>query len=228
MKKYLEILLRSPLFRGIAPEELEQLIPCLGGGARRYSAGAAILLAGTPAGQMGLVLSGRVRVVREEFSGSRALLAELEPGELFAETFACAPALPGGLPVTVLAAEDCAVLLMDLRKVVQTCPNGCPFHTRLVSNLLGVLAWKNLALNRRMVHLSRRSTRGKLLSYLSEQAAMAGGNEFTIPFGRQELADYLCVERSAMSAVLSRLRDEGVLETHRNHFRLLRLPEEEL
>ena len=228
MKKYLEVLLRAPLFRGITAEELERLLPCLGGGVRRYSAGAAILLAGSPAGQMGLVLSGRARVVREEFSGSRALLAELEPGELFAETFARAPALPGGLPVTVLAAEDCAVLLLDLKRVVGTCPNSCPFHTRLVRNLLGVLAGKNLALNRRMVHLSRRSTREKLLSYLSEQAARAGGTEFAIPFDRQGLADYLCVERSAMSAVLSRLREEGVLETHRNHFRLLRLPEEDL
>ena len=228
MKKYLEILLTSPLFRGITAEDLERLLPCLGGGARRYSAGAAILLAGTPAGQMGLVLSGRVQVVREEFSGHRSLLAELEPGELFAETFACAPALPGGLPVTVLAAEDCAVLLLDLKRVVGTCPNSCPFHTQLVRNLLGVLAGKNLALNRRMGHLSRRSTREKLLSYLSEQAARAGGMDFTIPFDRQGLADYLCVERSAMSAVLSRLREEGVLETHRNHFRLLRLPEEVL
>ena len=228
MKKYLEILLASPLFRGITGEELERLLPCLGGGARSYSAGAAILPAGTPAGQMGLVLSGRVQVAREEFSGHRSLLAELEPGELFAETFACAPALPGGLPVTVLAAEDCAVLLLDLHRVAETCPTSCPFHARLVRNLLGVLAGKNLALNRRMVHLSRRSTREKLLSYLSEQAAMAGGTEFSIPFDRQGLADYLCVERSAMSAVLSRLRAEGVLETRRNRFKLLRLPEEEL
>ena len=228
MKKYLEILLVSPLFRGITAEDLERLLPCLGGGARSYSAGAAILLAGTPAGQMGLVLSGRVQVVREEFSGHRSLLAELEPGELFAETFACAPALPGGLPVTVLAAEDCAVLLLDLKRVVGTCSNSCPFHTRLVRNLLGVLAGKSLALNRRMVHLSRRSTREKLLSYLSEQAARAGGTEFSIPFDRQGLADYLCVERSAMSAVLSRLRAEGVLETRRNRFKLLRLPEDEL
>ena len=228
MKKYLEILLASPLFRGITGEELERLLPCLGGGARSYSAGAAILPAGTPAGQMGLVLSGRVQVAREEFSGHRSLLAELEPGELFAETFACAPALPGGLPVTVLAAEDCAVLLLDLHRVAETCPTSCPFHARLVRNLLGVLAGKNLALNRRMVHLSRRSTREKLLSYLSEQAAMAGGTEFSIPFDRQGLADYLCVERSAMSAVLSRLGAEGVLETRRNRFKLLRLPEEEL
>ena len=228
MKKYLEILLRSPLFRGITAEELERLLPCLGGGVRHYPAGAAILLAGSPAGQMGLVLSGRARVVREEFSGSRSLLAELEPGELFAETFACAPALPGGLPVSVLAVEDCDVLLLSLGRVVGVCANACPFHTRLVQNLLGVLAEKNLALNRRMLHLSRRSTREKLLSYLSEQAARAGGTEFSIPFDRQGLADYLCVERSAMSAVLSRLREEGVLETHRNHFRLLRLPEEDL
>lgn len=226
MKKYLEVLLRAPLFRGITAEELERLLPCLGGGVHRYSAGAAILLTGSPAGQMGLVLSGRARVVREEFSGSRSLLAELEPGELFAETFACAPALPGGLPVSVLAAGDCHVLLLSPGRVVGTCTNACPFHTRLVENLLGVLAEKNLALNRRMLHLSRRSTREKLLSYLAEQAALAGDRTFTIPFGRQELADYLCVERSAMSAVLSRLRAEGVLEANRNRFTLLRPPEE--
>ena len=220
MKKYLEILLASPLFRGITAEELERLLPCLGGGVRRYGAGAAILLAGTPAGQMGLVLSGRVQVVREEFSGHRSLLAELEPGELFAETFACAPALPGGLPVTVLAAEDCAVLLLDLHRVAGTCPNSCPFHARLIRNLLAICAHKSLRLSQRILHTSPKSIRGRLMSYFSECAKHSGCNTFLLPYDRQQLADYLGVERSAMCHELSKMQKDGLIAYERKRITL--------
>ena len=112
------------------------------------------------------------------------------------------------------------VLLMDYRKILHACPSGCSFHQKLVENMLAVVADKNLMLNRRLGHLSKRSTREKLLSYLSEQATLHDSADFYIPFDRQELADYLCVERSAMSAVLSKLRAEGLLEVERNHFHL--------
>lgn len=214
----------SPLFRGVGEEELEGMLQCLNAGVRRFPAGSVIMLAGERAEQVGLVLEGRVQVVREEYSGRRALLAELSPGELFAETYACTPEEEKILPVTVAAATDSGVLLLDYRKIVRTCPNACPYHARLIENILGVLAEKNMALKRRMAHLSRRSTREKLLSYLEEQAALCGRDEFTIPFDRQELADYLCVDRSAMS--LSALGAEGVLETRRSWFRLIKRGEE--
>lgn len=220
VKKYWEVAACSPLFRGISGEDLEQVLQCLNAGTRRYPAGSVILSAGERAEQVGLVLEGRVQVVREEFSGSRTLLTELVPGELFAETFACAPGDEKVLPVTVASVTESAALLLDYRRIVRACPNACPFHTRLIENMLEVLAEKNMALNRRLVHLSRRSTREKLLSYLEEQAALYGRSEFTIPFDRQELADYLCVDRSAMSTALSSLQAEGILKTRRNWFQL--------
>lgn len=183
-----------------------------------------ILLAGDPADRVGVLLEGRAQVIREEFSGSRTILTGLNPGNLFAEAFACASGEHKTLPVTVLAVAESVVLWMDYRKILRACPAGCAFHHRLVENMLAVVADKNLMLNRRIGHLSKRSTREKLLSYLSEQAALHGSAAFSIPFDRQQLADYLCVERSAMSAVLSKLREEGVLEVERNRFRLKQLP----
>ena len=219
MKKYNEILESVPLFRGISEEERQQMLDCLRAQQQRFAAGAVILLAGDPADRVGVLLEGRAQVIREEFSGNRTILTGLNPGDLFAEAFACASGEHKTLPVTVLAVAESVVLWMDYRKILRTCPAGCAFHHRLVENMLAVVADKNLMLNRRIGHLSKRSTREKLLSYLSEQAALHGSAAFSIPFDRQQLADYLCVERSAMSAVLSKLREEGVLEVERNRFR---------
>ena len=218
MKKDWETVLTAPLFQGVTAQELEKLLRCLSARERHYEAGEIILLAGERAESVGLVERGRVQVVRDEVWGARTLLTELEPGELFGETFACLPGPEKTLPVTVEAASACQVLLLNYRRLVTCCAGACPFHSRLVENMLGVLAQKNLMLNRRLVHLSRRSTREKLLSYLREQAALQGSLSFTIPFNRQELADYLCVDRSAMSAALSALRREGMLETERSRF----------
>ncbi|MCQ4896288.1 Crp/Fnr family transcriptional regulator [Anaerotruncus sp. DFI.9.16] len=222
MDDYEAILRRVPLFAGIRPDEWERMLGCLGAVHRRYPAGEFILMAGQPADRVGVLLEGRARVLREEFSGARTILTALAPGDLFAEAFACASGGGRTLPVSVLATSDCRVLLIDYRKIITACPSACDFHARLVRNMLAVLADKNLLLNRRLRHLSKRTTREKLLSYLSEEAAAHGGGEFDIPFDRQGLADYLCVERSAMSAALSKLREEGLLETRRSHFRLLR------
>lgn len=224
MKKYNEILESVPLFRGISEEERQQMLDCLRAQQQRFAAGAVILLAGDPADRVGVLLEGRAQVIREEFSGNRTILTGLNPGDLFAEAFACASGEHKTLPVTVLAVAESVVLWMDYRKILRACPAGCAFHHRLVENMLAVVADKNLMLNRRIGHLSKRSTREKLLSYLSEQAALHGSAAFSIPFDRQQLADYLCVERSAMSTVLSKLREEGVLEVERNRFRLKQLP----
>lgn len=216
------VLRRVPLFRGIPEEEWGQMWECLHAQKQRYSPGEVILLAGQPADRVGILLEGQAQVIREEFSGSRTILTALSPGDLFAEAFACASGEHKTLPVTVLSVAESTVLLIDYRRILHTVPAGCTFHDRLVENMLAVMADKNLMLNRRLGHLSKRTTREKLLSYLSEQATLHGSASFSIPFNRQELADYLCVERSAMSAVLSRLRAEGVLETERNRFTLKR------
>jgi len=216
-------ILSLPLFRGIAAEDLPVLLVCVGAGRRRYPKGTWLLRRGEVTGRLGLLLSGRVHIVREDFWGRRTIVGLAEPGDLFGESYACLPGEP--LEVSVLAAADTEVLYLDAARAAVGCGQNCGFHTQLSRNLLALLAEKNLMLTRKMRHMARRTTRDKLLSYLSAQAMSAGSAEFDIPLDRQQLADYLSVDRSAMSAVLGKLRREGVLDFHKNHFHLLQTPE---
>lgn len=226
MQKDCAAIAACALFRGVAAEDLSPMLQCLDARRREYRAGEAALAAGDMAARFGVVLSGRFQVTRGEYSGSRAILAVLEAGELFGEAFACAAAAgaPQRLPVTVECAQDGAALLIDASKIARTCPGACPRHQRLIENLLWALAEKNIHLNRRIGLLAKRATREKILSYLAQEAARQGGPAFDIPLNRQELADYLCVDRSALSAALSALRDEGALSFRKNHFELHAFP----
>jgi len=207
------------LFCGIEGEERENLLACLQASKRRYKKGELVFAAGDPP-SVGLLQTGAVQVTSEDPAGNRAIIGRMEPGDLFGEAFACAGAAK--MPFSVEAVVDSEVLLIDVKRILVTCPTACPFHARLIENLMAILARKNILLSAKIRHLSRRSTREKLLSYLSEQAREAGSRAFAIPFNRQELADYLCVERSAMCAELSRLKAEGFLDFDKNRFSLLR------
>ena len=209
-----------PLFAGIAPEHRAAMLSCLGARRRRVEKGEVVFLEGSPAEYVGVVLEGAAQVVRDDFYGNRTIQAVLEPGELFGETFACAGT--ARMPVTVEAVRDSEVLLIRLRRIIQTCSNACEFHNRMVMNLLRAIAEKNLRLNQKLEITARRTTREKLLAYLTAQARQAGAERFTIPLDRQGLADYLGVERSALSAEIGKLRREGVLESERSSFRLLK------
>ncbi len=207
------------LFSGIEGSERESLLGCLQAVRRRYKKGEMVFSAGD-APAVGLLTSGAVQVTAEDPMGNRAIIGRMEAGDLFGEAFACAGS--EHMPFSVEAAADCDLLLIDVKKILVTCPTACPFHTRLIENLMAILARKNIMLGAKIRHLSRRTTRDKLLSYLSEQAREAGSRSFAIPFNRQELADYLCVDRSAMSAELSKLRTECVLDYEKNEFTFLR------
>ncbi len=215
------MLRRSPLFRGMEPEELSALLDCLGGRPRRMKKGEVLLNAGAPATHLGVVLAGRVQVSRLKADGQRIVMGEIPPGHLFAESFACARAEE--LPVTVTASAEGAVLLLDCRRLSTPCSTACAFHGRLISNLLWVLADKNLTLAGKVEALSGRTIRERLLAYLEELCLRAGRNTVTVPFDRQALADYLCVERSALSRTIGQLRREGILEANRSKFTLKRL-----
>lgn len=207
------------LFSGIEGAERESLMECLQAVSRRYKKGDIVLAAGDkPA--VGLVREGAVQVIAEDPMGNRTIIGRMDAGDMFGEAFACAGAEK--MPFSVEAAADCEILLIDVARIVVTCPAACPFHTRLIENLMAVLARKNILLGAKIRHLSRRSTREKLLSYLSDRAREAGAREFYVPFNRQEMADYLCVDRSAMSAELSKLKAEGILDYNKNHFAFLR------
>ena len=219
MKKYIPILEKCSLFSQIAPEELLPLLGCLGANVIERAKNETIFSEGDPATHVGILLSGRAQIVKDDIYGNRSIVASIEPGQLFGETFACAGI--DVLPIHVIAVENCEIMLIDCRRITRSCSNACAFHSQMVLNLLQVVAQKNLMFNRKMEILSRRSTRDKLMTYLMEEAKKSRSREFTIPFDRQALADYLGVERSALSAEISRMRAEGVFENSRSAFKLL-------
>lgn len=221
MEQELHVVLSSPLFAGFSEEEAKAMLGCLSGERARYERGEFLLHAGEQTYRFGLVLSGSVHILREDFWGNRNILSEIGAGGLFAETYADTGA---ALEVSVMAADAADILLLDARRVFATCMSVCPYHTRLLRNFRGVLAQKNLMLTRKLAHLSQRSTREKLLSYLSAEALRQGAAAFAIPFDRQQLADYLSVDRSAMSSELSKMQREGLLTYSRNRFTLLTRP----
>lgn len=208
------------LFDGIENGELEQLLPCLGGRRVRFDEGDYIFMAGGRADQVGMVLSGSVLVFSDDFWGNRTIMAHVERGGLFGEAFSFARV--EALPVSVTAAEKTEVLFINCERMITVCPSACEFHNRLVRNMLKILAEKNMALTQKIDHMGKRSTREKILSYLSEQAGKAGGESFSIPLNRQEMADYLAVDRSALSKELGRLEKEGQISFHKNQFQLLK------
>lgn len=218
MKNFSELLNKMPLFQGIGSKELESLVSCLSGRERKYDKNEIIFRAGDTPKYLGVVLEGSVRVFREDLLGNRTILGEFGQGDLFGETFALARA--EALPVTVTATQPSQVLLIEGWRITGTCPHCCGFHTRLIENMMAILARKNLMMSETMEVLSKRSTRDKLLNYLSGQSQRTGSLTFTIPFNRQELADYLCVDRSAMSSELGKLQKEGILSCDRSSFTL--------
>jgi CRP-like cAMP-binding protein len=214
-----ETLAECDLFAGIAPEQLPALLGCLGTRRRSYRKGEFILRVGGRSDSVGILTCGGADVIREDFWGNRSIIARLGPADLFAEAFVCAGT--ASLPVSVVSLGDATVLFLDFSRIIGICSNACAFHGTLVKNMLRVLAAKNVALTRKLEDMAQRTTRDKLLSYLSRQALQAGSASFTIPFNRQELADYLSVERSALSAELSRMRTAGLIRCHKSSFELL-------
>lgn len=206
------------LFDGIKEDDRSEMLKCLNAKKKQYKKGSTVLGRGGRTSEMGMVLEGSVHMVKDDFWGNRSILGQASPGQMFGEVYACLPWQE--LEVDVIAAEDTEVLFLDVGRILTVCSSACSFHTRLIRNLLMILAEKNLMLTHKMEHMAQKSTRDKVLSYLSMEAEKQGGPEFAIPFNRQQLADYLSVDRSAMSRELSRMKAEGLLDYHRNRFRL--------
>lgn len=209
------MLLANPLFAGVSAEELSALLGCLSPAEHTYERDEFVLSPGDEVRSIGLVLEGEVTVVREDWLGNRNIVAVFGPGSTFAEAYACAR--DARIPVGVVATRPSRILFLGARRVLTMCSSACAFHTRLVENLVGLLATRNLALNEKLGHVSQRSTREKLLSYLSGEAARRGSASFDLALGRQQLADYLSVNRSAMCTELARMADEGLLELDGRH-----------
>ena len=221
-QQHLNILQNCPLFADVAPHDLDAVLDCLQARTIRVSRGQTVFQEGEPAENVGIVLSGWVQMVRDDYFGNRSIIGRAEPSQLFGEAFACAGT---EMLVSVVAAADGEIMLADCRKVLTLCKNSCTFHNQIIYNLLQIVARKNLLLSQKLEILSRRSTREKLMQYLLQEAKNAGSDEFSIPYDRQGLADFLGVERSALSAEISRMRADGLIECRKNWFRLVPQPD---
>ena len=219
MKEFFPILERCPLFDGIDLKDLSSMLTCLGARVSKYQKNQIVFQEGEAAKYVGIVLSGAAQIVREDFYGNRSIVARIEPTELFGESFACAGV--AALPVSVAAAEDCQVMLIDCRRITVSCTSACSFHRRMIFNLLRMVATKNLVFNQKIEITSHRTTREKLMAYLLMQAKQNKSSSFTIPYDRQALADYLGVDRSAMAVEISKLRKDGIITCEKSHFKLL-------
>jgi CRP-like cAMP-binding protein len=208
-----------PLFDGIPEPQLAGLFSCLGAAVRKYDRGGIPLVEGQKLNTIGIVLSGEVEVAHEDAAGNRHIIGRIGPSELFGETFACAGESKS--PVTVTAVVPSEVLDVDFGRLVRPCGIVCPRHQSLITNMLRILAEKNVRLTRKMDVLTRKTIRGRLAAYLLSEMQRAGYLEFEIPFDRNGLAEYLSCDRSALSRELGHMKDEGIIDFRKNLFAVL-------
>lgn len=217
MKSYIETLIKNPLFVQIKEEEIETLLDCLHTQEQSFDKYAWITLQ-QPNQKIGIILEGTLQISKYDFQGNKMLLTSLSKGDLFAEVFAVAQTTP--IPIHIQVQKKAHILWIPYQNIINPC-TVCPFHLKLIQNLLQILANKNLMLNKKMEYLSCRTLQERILTYLHDIAQKQHRTTFEIPFNRQELADFLCVDRSALSRELSKLQKKGIIQYHKNTFTLV-------
>ena len=219
MKQYINLLKNTYMFNGINESEIEGMLKCLNARTMLYKKNEYILRNGETVNSIGMVLEGLALVEKEDIWGNRTIISEISPGSLYAESYACLSKLPA--EISVIASDNRTVMLFDIRRILTTCSSSCGFHTKLIQNLLYTIAQKNVLLTKKMEYISKKTIKEKLLAYLSSEAMKAGSPTFNIPFNRQELADFLSVDRSALSSEISRLQKKGIISCRKNAFTIL-------
>lgn len=220
MKKYVSLLRNHPLFEGISENNIPVMLRKLDAYTKKYMKNNFIRFAGDPADFIGIVLEGNIQILQDDFYGKRNIIATFSKGTLFAESFACAGV--SVLPVDIMASDNVEIMFININHLFNSEGCECGFQHILITNLLKIMAQKNMLLNTKLQYSSHKTTAEKIMAYLNDQARIHRSNEFTISFDRQGLADYLGVERSAMSAEISKLVKLGVIETKRSYFKILK------
>ena len=207
----------TKLFHEISTQNVEQVLKCLGSRVKSFEKGEVVFSTGDQVQEIGLILSGSVLIEYNDLWGNRSILAVIEKDQIFAESYAFANEK---LKVAVIAGDDTEILFLNAQSVITMCPKACSFHTQLIYNLLSISSNNNISLSERILNTSSKTIRGRLISYLSQEAHKNYSNQFKISLNRQELADYLNVDRSALSNELGKMRDEELLTFHKNKFQL--------
>lgn len=218
MEKYVSILVKCPLFKNMEIQQLLSMLQCLNAKIQHYQKNQTIFKEGNPATHIGVVLSGQVQITKIDYYGNRSIVTTIDSSQIFGESFACADV--SSLPLTVMATCDTTILLIDAHRILTTCSNACAFHSQIIFNLMKIIAAKNIFYNQKIEITSKRSTREKLIAFLLAEAKAHQSDSFSIPYNRQELADYLGVDRSGLSSEISKLQRAGLIESNRNKFRI--------
>ncbi len=195
------------------------MLSCLSAVTRQYKKNKFVLMKGERVNHIGIVLSGKLTVFSEDADGNRNILSEIVPGEMFAEAFAFAENPRSTVYVQATAKSE--VLNIDYKKIVATCNKACSFHSNMIGNMLKILSGKILMLNSKLDIISKRTTRKKLAAFFEKQKVNFDSNVFTINFNREELADYLFIDRSSMSRELCKMRDEGLIKFKKKQFEIV-------
>lgn len=217
--EYISILKSNPLFIGITDNEIESILICLKTREVEYKKNQMILTAGSVISEFGILVEGEAHIIQDDYWGNRSIVKEIHEGELFGESYACIPNQELG--ISLIANKNCTVLFFNVQNILTTCNDTCLYHNRIIQNLLSICARKNILLTQKINHITQRTTRNKILSYLSFECQKQGKEKIIIPFNRQQLADYLSVDRSALSSELSRMKNEGLLNYEKNTFNLI-------
>ena len=219
MENFIEILRKTKLFSGVSKEEIRSMLNCLDARLYNYKKGDYVFRQGEHISHITVLVKGNLLIQKDDYWGNRAIVNNIAVGEMFGEAYVAPES--GSLLNDVIAEEDSTVIFFDIKRILTVCSTACRFHSMVVQNLFFSISEKNRKLVQKIGHMSKRSTRAKLLSYLSEEAKRHNNRQFMIPFSRQQLADFLCVDRSAMSNELCKMRDEGLLKFDKNEFTLL-------
>lgn len=219
MKKYIPILKRTKLFSGVGEDEINSMLSCLGARVSKYKKGEYILRQGEYLKDILVLAEGILHIQKDDYWGNRSIIGQISAGEVFGEAYVAPES--GALLNDVIVVENSTVIFFDVRRMLTTCSSACCFHNMVVQNMFFAISEKNRGLVQKLGHISKRTTREKLISYLSEESNKQNSSTFTIPFNRQQLADFLSVDRSAMSNELCKMRDEGLVKFEKNLFELL-------
>lgn len=219
MNTYREILLEAPLLKGIEKDNIKNLLCCLEPQIKKYSKNENVFFVSDKLENIAILLRGRIQIYTDDFFGNKNIITDINEGEMFAEAVPFTKDL--ATPVSAVSLTESEVMFINRNKLLNRCSSACGFHNKLIENLIEIIAEKNIFLNKKTSYISKRTTRAKILSYLQDVKAKTKSKVFDIPFNRQELADFLCVDRSALSYELSKLKSEGILDYNKNSFKLL-------